>query len=148
MNPIPLTAADFPVFFRELWGANREPFPWQREFARRLCAGQVPDYVAVPTGSGKTACLDAAVFALAVQAALPIAERTQGRRIFFIVNRRVIVDEAYIRAGEICRKLNEVSADSVAGRVAAGLRDLSGEADAPPLMRAQLRGGVYRDWSW
>src|SRR6266498_620349 len=88
MNPPPLAATDFSAFFSELWGSDCDPFPWQREFARRLCAGQVPDYVAVPTGSGKTACLDAAVFALAVQAALPMAERTQGRRIFFIVNRR------------------------------------------------------------
>src|SRR5437773_11250975 len=69
MNPPTLAADNFSAFFREVWGADCDPFPWQREFARRLCAGQVPDYVAVPTGSGKTACLDAAVFALAVQAA-------------------------------------------------------------------------------
>ena len=147
MNP-PLTAGDFSAFFRELWGADCDPFPWQREFARRVCAGQMPDYVAVPTGSGKTACLDAAVFALAVQAALPMAERTQGRRIFFIVNRRVIVDEAYERTGKLCKKLREASPDSVAGRVAAALRKLSGEAEAAPLTRAQLRGGIYRDRSW
>ena len=88
----PPTTDDFPAFFHEAWG--RDAFPWQEEFARRLCDGRWPKYVAAPTGSGKTACLDAAVFALAVQAALPIHERTAGRRIFFIVNRRVIVDEA------------------------------------------------------
>lgn len=148
MKPTSLTADDFSAFFCELWGAARDPFPWQREFARRLCIGQMPDYVAVPTGSGKTACLDAAVFALAVQACMPMAERTQGRRIFFIVNRRVIVDEAYDRAGEICQKLREASPQSVAGRVAAALRTLSGEPDGAPLTRAQLRGGIYRDRSW
>lgn len=148
MNPPPLTADDFSAFFRELWGPDRDPFPWQREFARRLCAGQVPDYVAVPTGSGKTACLDAAVFALAMQASLPMAERTQGRRIFFIVNRRVIVDEAYDRAGKLCKKLRDAACDSVAGRVAAALRKLSGESQSVPLTRAQLRGGIYRDRSW
>jgi CRISPR-associated endonuclease/helicase Cas3 len=148
MNMPTLTSDDFPEFFRELWGAECDPFPWQREFARRLCAGQVPDYVAVPTGSGKTACLDAAVFALAVQAALPMAQRTQGRRIFFIVNRRVIVDEAYDRAGELCKRLRDASPGSVAGRVAAALRGLSGESEAAPLTRAQLRGGIYRDRSW
>ena len=148
MNPSPLTPDDFSAFFRELWGADCDPFPWQREFARRLCAGQVPDYVAVPTGSGKTACLDAAVFALAVQAALPMAERTQGRRIFFIVNRRVIVDEAYERAGKLCKKLRDAAPDSVAGRVFSALRGISGESVAAPLTRAQLRGGIYRDRSW
>lgn len=148
MNPPPLTADDFSVFFRELWGTGCNPFPWQREFAGRLCAGQVPDYVAVPTGSGKTACLDAAVFALATQASLPIGKRTHGRRIFFIVNRRVIVDEAYDRAGRLCKKLRDAASSSVAGRVAAALRELSGEIEAAPLTRAQLRGGIYRDRSW
>jgi len=148
MNPSPLTADDFSAFFRELWGAERDPFPWQREFARRLCVGQAPDFVAVPTGSGKTACLDAAVFALAMQAALPVADRTQGRRIFFIVNRRVIVDEAYERAGELCKKLRVAAPDSVAGRVTAALRGLSGDSEAAPLNRVQLRGGIYRDRSW
>lgn len=148
MNPPFLTADDFSAFFRELWGSDCDPFPWQREFARRLCAGKVPDYVAVPTGSGKTACLDAAVFALATQAALPMAERTQGRRIFFIVNRRVIVDEAYDRAGKLCKKLGDAASESVAGRVAAALCKLSGEVEAVPLARAQLRGGIYRDRSW
>ncbi len=148
MNLPTLTADDFPAFFRELWGTGCEPFPWQHEFARRLCAGKAPDYVAVPTGSGKTACLDAAVFALARQAALPLAERMQGRRIFFIVNRRVIVDEAYERAGMLCKKLREAASESVVGRVAAALRKLCGEIGAAPLTRAQLRGGIYRDRSW
>ena len=147
MNPSTLTADDFSEFFRELW-TDCDPFPWQREFARRLCAGQVPDYVAVPTGSGKTASLDAAVFALAVQSALPITARTQGRRIFFIVNRRIIVDEAYERAGVLCQKLRTATPDSVTGRVAAALRGISGKSGAAPLARTQLRGGIYRDRSW
>ncbi len=146
MNP--LLADDFTAFFRELWGADFDPFPWQHEFARRICAGQVPDYVAVPTGSGKTACLDAAVFALAVQASLPMTKRTQGRRIFFIVNRRVIVDEAYDRAAKLCKKLRDASTGSLVGRVAEALRKLTGDTEATPLTRAQLRGGIYRDGSW
>lgn len=148
MNPPKLTCDDFSRFFKELWGADCDPFPWQNEFARRLCEGRAPDFVVVPTGSGKTACLDAAVFALALQSSLPVAQRTQGRRIFFIVNRRVIVDEAYDRAGKICQKLREATPDSVSGRVAMALRELSGETDADPLARVQLRGGIYREQGW
>lgn len=144
----PLQTDDFADFFRELWGENREAFPWQKAFARRICAGEWPKYVAAPTGSGKTACLDAAVFALALQAGLPAQERTAGRRIFFIVNRRVIVDEAYRRAGELCQKLIEAAPDSVVGRVATALRSLSGQSAAYPLSRTQLRGGIYRDRGW
>lgn len=146
MNTPALSANDFPAFFRELW-AN-EPFPWQADFASRIVDGAWPKYVAVPTGSGKTACLDAAVFALAAQSHLPPESRTVGRRIFFIVNRRIIVDEAYYRAGQLCQALVDAAPDSVIGRVAAALRSLSGREDARPLARTQLRGGIYRDRSW
>ncbi|MCX6858604.1 MAG: type I-U CRISPR-associated helicase/endonuclease Cas3, partial [Verrucomicrobia bacterium] len=147
MNPSTLTGDDFADFFRELW-AGCDPFPWQSDFAQRLCDGKAPSYIAVPTGSGKTACLDAAVFALAVQAVLPAPKRTQGRRIFFVVNRRVIVDEAYERAGVICDKLRTATAGSVTERVAVALRGISGDAETVPLARVQLRGGIYRDRSW
>ena len=143
-----LQTDDFPIFFRELWGEDRDAFPWQKEFARRICVGEWPKYVAAPTGSGKTACLDAAVFALALQAGLPAQERTAGRRIFFIVNRRVIVDEAFRRAGELCQKLIDAAPNSVVGRVATALRSLGGQSDGHPLTRTQLRGGIYRDRGW
>jgi CRISPR-associated endonuclease/helicase Cas3 len=144
----PLQIDDFPAFFSELWGQGREAFPWQKEFARRISTGQWPKYVAAPTGSGKTAAIDAAVFALALQAQLPAQERTAGRRIFFIVNRRVIVDEAYRRAGELCQKLLDAVPNSITGRVACALRSLSGETSGHPLTRTQLRGGIYRDRGW
>ena len=143
-----LTAEDFPAFFRELWGNDRDPFPWQKEFARRVCAGEWPKYVAAPTGSGKTGCLDSAVFALALQAGLSAPERTAGRRIFFIVNRRVIVDEAYERAGKLCQGLIDASPESVVGRVASALRSLTGRSTSDPLIRSRLRGGIYRDRGW
>jgi len=164
----PLTVDAFAEFFRALWGYD--PFPWQVAFAARVCAGKAPDYVTVPTGSGKTACLDAAVFALAVQASLPPAERTAGRRIFFIVNRRIIVDEAFDRAEnhlvpalvnpskylnarevkkEVDKRMTEAEkakAIAILRAVAVALRSL-GDNDEP-LACVQLRGGIYRDRAW
>jgi len=164
----PLTADAFAEFFRALWGYD--PFPWQIAFAARVCAGEAPDYVTVPTGSGKTACLDAAVFALAVQASLPPAERTAGRRIFFIVNRRIIVDEAFDRAKnhlvpalvnpskylnarevkkEVDKRMTEAEkakAIAILQAVAVALRSLSDNDE--PLACVQLRGGIYRDRAW
>ncbi len=153
MNPpTALTAEMFGDFFRALWGKDKDPFPWQQDFAQRVCAGQTPDYVTVPTGSGKTACLDAAVFALAVQAARPVAERSAGRRIFFIVNRRIIVDEAYERAKTLAAKLSaalkEAAPDNIVAQVAGNLKHLAGEDADTPLACAQLRGGIYRDRAW
>jgi len=169
-EPLPISAESFSAFFQALWGY--EPFPWQVEFAKRVCAGAPPDYVTVPTGSGKTACLDGALFALAVQAARPPEERTVGRRIFFIVNRRIIVDEAYERASRHLlpalrnpekylakreadkpegKRLSEsklAEAAATLNQVAWWLRQLAGGEDAEPLACAELRGGIYRDRAW
>jgi CRISPR-associated endonuclease/helicase Cas3 len=150
-SPAPLSPESFAEFFHALWGYN--PFPWQKDFAARLCAGLPPDYVTVPTGSGKTACLDAAVFAMAVQASRPAAERTAGRRIFFIVNRRIIVDEAFERAKKLSEKLSDslktgADQNSPLAKVAAWLRHLAGGMSETPLTCAELRGGIYRDRAW
>jgi len=149
-SPSALSPDQFAEFFKALWGFD--PFPWQQDFANRVCAGQAPDYVTVPTGSGKTACLDAAVFALAVQSAQPPEERTAGRRIFFIVNRRIIVDEAYDRARKLAANLVDALAagpqNSIIAQVAANLMHLAGSGADAPLACSQMRGGIYRDRAW
>src|SRR5580700_2984161 len=94
MNP--LTVGDFESYFRELYG--RDPYDWQCRLAERVIGRGWPGAIDLPTGSGKTSCLDIAVFALACQSTWEKAERTAARRIFFCVNRRVIVDEAHQRA--------------------------------------------------
>ena len=141
---------DFEVLFRALHGC--EPYDWQRRLAERAVAGDWPPAIDLPTGSGKTSCLDIAVFALACQASLGPSERTAARRIVFCVNRRVIVDEAFDRAKQIAQKIAEAEGDSssVLGRVAAALRSLSTlpKASAPPLDVLELRGGIYRDNRW
>jgi len=140
-----LKPGDFDEFFRELHG--RGPFPWQERLAEKVCAGRWPDYLGLPTASGKTACIEIAVFALAFQAGRPAHERTAARRMFFAVDRRVIVDEAYERALKLARKLAEAEG-GVVKTVADRLRSLSGDDSTPPLDCCQLRGGIYRDDSW
>jgi CRISPR-associated endonuclease/helicase Cas3 len=149
-----LSTDRFPEFFRELHG--RDAYSWQVRLAARAVDGEWPDAINLPTGSGKTACIDIAVFALACQAARDLAERAAPRRIFFCVNRRVIVDEAYQRARRIAKKLWEAerglaSVSPVLIEVAAALRLVAGtnhEVDAPPLDVLELRGGIYRDNQW
>lgn len=138
----------FSEFFRALWGYD--PFPWQAALAEQVQRGVWPDYLAVPTGSGKTACLDIAVYTLAVQATMPPEQRTVGRRIFFIVNRRVIVDEAFSRAEKIKRLLDSTDSAPAIRTIAEALRSLSPNdpENAPPLDVVQLRGAIYRDNRW
>ncbi|MBM3521086.1 MAG: type I-U CRISPR-associated helicase/endonuclease Cas3, partial [Alphaproteobacteria bacterium] len=131
-----LTADQFAEFFEQLHG--RDPFPWQEDLARRVCGEGWPAVIDLPTASGKTACIDIALFALACAPENP-------RRIFFVVDRRIIVDEAYERVKRISGRLRDAN-DGALGLVSRRLREISGSED--PLHVFQLRGGIYRDQSW
>jgi len=128
----------FEQFFEAAWGTK--PFPWQERLANRVLQGDWPESIGLPTAAGKTALIDIAVFALAMRA--PRA----GRRIFFVVDRRVIVDEAAKRAEQLADKLCKAAPASDLGKVAQALRDLGGMPN--PLVTAILRGGIPRDDSW
>lgn len=134
----------FPDFFRALW-PGRDPFPWQTMLAERGLAGEWPEAISLPTASGKTACLDAALYSLAMQADLPLAERTAPRRIWFVVDRRIVVDEAHARALKLSKKLTNAKS-GILRTVADRLRSLSGTDR--PLAVAKLRGGSRRDDTW
>ena len=140
---IPLTAGSFPDFFQALHGCD--PFPWQSRLATQVLASGWPSVIAMPTGSGKTACLDVAIFALAAEVGME-QPRRQARRIFFVIDRRIVVDEAYSRAKRIAARLAEAK-DGLLAQVADRLRALAGP-DEVPLATAILRGGIYRDDRW
>ncbi len=137
------TFPSFSEFFLALWGY--EPFPWQRMLAERLLEEKWPKAIDLPTASGKTACIDVAVYALATQAGNPVWERTAPRRIWFVVDRRIVVDEAFERAREIAEKLRKAK-DGPLKVVADCLREVSGAER--PLAVGRLRGGVLRDDGW
>jgi CRISPR-associated endonuclease/helicase Cas3 len=151
----PPGGSDFERYFDALHG--HPPYDWQTRLAARAVEGNWPPSIDLPTGSGKTACIDIAVFALACQAGRPVAKRVAPRRIFFCVNRRVIVDEAHERAVRIAQALwhaerGQGPVSPVLRSVAAALRALAGadsdENAPPPLDVLELRGGIYRDNRW
>ena len=152
-----MTPEDFTEFFAALW--DKSPFCWQRELAKRVLEREAtpaswPDAIALPTASGKTACIDVALFALAAQASRldPRRRITAPRRIFFVVDRRVIVDEAHERALRLARKLGRAE-DGILKAVADDLRRIAhgaatGFERERPLAVHVLRGGLYRSEAW
>ena len=174
MTPDDPYATDFAEFFVALWG--KRPFCWQKDLAKRVLECEAasadlpgvdapsgasgamssswPDAIALPTASGKTACMDIALFALAAQAARLDSGQaiTTPRRIFFVVDRRVIVDEAYERARRLAEKL-EQAVDGILKVVADDLRRIAhgaatGFGGERPLAVYALRGGMYRSEAW
>ena len=139
--PPPLDPGDFPAFFRAVHG--HDPFPWQERLARLVAGKGWPSVVDLPTGTGKTAALDVAVFALALDASR--TPRSAPLRIVYVVDRRTIVDQAYERARTIQRGLAGAS-DGVVRRVRECLSRYG--HDGVPLRTALLRGGIAHDDMW
>lgn len=133
---------DFSDFFRELHRFN--PFPWQRELARLVCGGSDWPPLNLPTSAGKTAVMDIALFHLALEADKSPSERRAPRRIFFVVDRRLVVDEAANRANHIAERLSTAQKGSgILHSVAERLKKISGTDK--PLSVLRLRGGVPRE---
>lgn len=132
-----LTGDDFAAYFREVHG--HPPFPWQERLTRQVLeSGQWPDVIDLPTGTGKTAVLDTAVFSLAAR------PDVFPRRVVFVIDRRIIVDQVYERAGLMQKRIKSAGA-GVLRRVRDGL----GVADEErPLGVAALRGGIPIDNEW
>ena len=144
---LPPTPA-FAQFYRAI--NARDPFPWQSRLAAGVAATeQWPAEVGVPTGLGKTACLEIAIWWLASQADRPPGERTAPTRIWWLVNRRLLVDSTSEHAESISTALSDPeqfeltgSSADVITAIADRLRSLAADPAAAPLDVIRLRGGV------
>ncbi|APR87005.1 CRISPR-associated helicase Cas3 [Minicystis rosea] len=137
-----LSPADFSAYFQAIHGSA--PFPWQARLLERVAReeGEWPALLNLPTGTGKTAALDVAIFHLALDPA------KAPRRIVLVVDRRTVVDQAFTRAQKIAKALEDAE-DGVLKVVADRLRNLVDDDERKqPVAVAQLRGGVPRDDGW
>jgi CRISPR-associated endonuclease/helicase Cas3 len=137
-----MMASDFAAFHTAVHG--RPPFDWQQRLVKQIVGERCwPRVLDLPTGAGKTTCLDIALFALALDAK---SERPWcARRIAMVVDRRVVVDQVAERGRQLANALLQPTAPIVE-EVAASLRSLSHEA--APLAVYTLRGGMPKDDGW
>ena len=132
-----LKPENFTSFFREVHDQN--PFPWQQRLTSQvLNSGTWPKVIDLPTGTGKTAVLDTAVFALATQ------PTKSPRRVVFVIDRRIVVDQVYKRAQQIRDRVKR-GESPILRKVRDQLEALS---PGEPLGVAALRGGVPMDNDW
>lgn len=121
-----MSLPSFEGFYHAIHG--HRPFPWQCRAAKRL-ACRTTFAVAVPSGLGKSSLVDAAVWA---------AARKAWRRIIFVIDRRLVVDEVYKNAQLIKKKLQQSQDSDLLA-----LRKHLGEIQV-----VRLRGGVFGDDDW
>lgn len=135
-----MTFPNFARFFQLCH--DHSPYRWQTRLAAQVLADkQWPCALDLPTGSGKTSAIDIALYALAFAA----HQGQRGlfpRRIVFVVDRRVLVDQAY-RHGE--RLLHRIATAAELSSVRRALSELC--PDEPP-RSLRLRGACPTDPRW
>jgi CRISPR-associated endonuclease/helicase Cas3 len=85
------------------------PMPWQAALAAQVLKEGWPAGIGVPTSLGKTATIDIAVWAIARESHLEPSARLHPTRIYYAVDRRLLVDEASEKSEELARLLNDPS---------------------------------------
>lgn len=93
------------------------PFPWQSCLASRVKSGKPPKEITAPTGAGKTAVIAVWLWAHDVGLQLPT-------RLFYVIDRRILVDSVSTYAESLCQKLEK------------------------PVQIVRLRGGQTADSCW
>jgi len=137
-----LAPSDFSTFFEEVYGP--EPFPWQKRLLEQVAeTGAWPDTLHLPTGSGKTAAIDIAIFHLALEADRG-SDRRAPVRIAFVVDRRLVVDDAYARAKKLKTALIAATPGSTTALVAERLARLGGSGLHRAVVSAEAGAGGSR----
>jgi CRISPR-associated endonuclease/helicase Cas3 len=141
-----LSTSDFGAFHAGVHG-GRQPFGWQQRLLEQIVHDKAwPRVLDLPTGSGKTTCIDIALFALALDAENDLTARWCPRRIAMVVDRRIVVDQVAERGRSILRALM-TSGDRIVVEVAGRLRSLTRTGEEP-MGVFTLRGGMPKDDGW
>jgi CRISPR-associated endonuclease/helicase Cas3 len=137
-------------FFESNYRRLREqgPMKWMVRLFLQLTEGRWPRLVDLPTGAGKTDLVVIWALALAWYGLDPETRTPVPRRLVWIVNRRVLVQQVFDLARELQDKLSVVVAAACElSEVREGLARLSGSAGQ--LFRVvQLRGQLVDDREW
>ncbi|MGE3746024.1 MAG: type I-U CRISPR-associated helicase/endonuclease Cas3 [Sphingomonadaceae bacterium] len=119
----------FSTAFRALQG--NEPYRWQQRMFDQICQHGIPSGLDLPTGLGKTSVMTIWLIGRAFGAKLP-------RRLVYVVDRRVVLDQATEEAEKLRRAL-EGGASYLKARLGLGTRNL-------PI--CTLRGAHCDDREW
>ncbi len=142
-----LSVDDFDAFHVAVHGKDKRAFDWQNRLLRQIVDERAwPRVLDLPTGAGKTTCIDIALFALALDAHEP-TKRWCPRRIAMVVDRRIVVDQVAERGRKLLRALIDKTTEPVVREVSDRLRSLSKRAEEP-IGVFTLRGGMPKDDGW
>jgi CRISPR-associated endonuclease/helicase Cas3 len=141
-------SADASVFFQKyfpLLAHGNRPYVWQAALFEKLIGDDWPDSVALPTGSGKTSILQVWLLALAWSSLAGLAVKIP-RRLVWVVNRRVVVDQATDEAVAIAAALRDLQQQGD-DELIAGLRAYSHTGGLLAISTLRGERADNREWS-
>ena len=106
----------FDQYFRAVTGHT--PFRWQERLYGLFLQGSPPAACKIPTGLGKTSVIPIWLLALAEQLRSGTAGITLPRRLVYIVDRRVVVDQATEEADRLLDGFKSAASGSAPGALA------------------------------
>jgi CRISPR-associated endonuclease/helicase Cas3 len=145
-----MVAVDLLEFFRTSYlglTGHPEPFPWQESLFIKLCEDDIPKELDLPTGCGKTSAMAVWLLALARQAQAGPESISLPRRLVWVVNRRVVVDQATREAEELRQRLREARRTEL-DAVRSALRTLSATENDNLIGISTLRGQFADNAEW
>jgi hypothetical protein len=122
------------------------PMKWMRRMFLRLIGGEPPSLVDLPTGAGKTDLVVIWLVALAWYAQHRSTTKVVPRRLVWVVNRRVLVQQVYDVAESLDNALKSHSGPAV--ELASHLRSLCQQDSEGIFNVVQLRGQRLDDREW
>jgi CRISPR-associated endonuclease/helicase Cas3 len=135
-------------FFRKyfpLLAHGNQPYFWQTALFERLINDDWPDSVALPTGAGKTSILQVWLLALAWSSLAELAVKIP-RRLIWVVNRRVVVDQATDEAVAIAATLRDLQLQGD-NELIVGLQSYSQTGGLLAISTLRGERADNRDWS-
>jgi CRISPR-associated endonuclease/helicase Cas3 len=136
--------------FRKCFNAftGNDPFDWQERLLERFVSGDFPSACDIPTGLGKTHVMT--IWLIALGWWLKQTVRRLPLRLVYVVDRRVIVDQATDEAEKLLRTLDAALADesSPLHDLALTIRDASMKGGESLLALSTLRGQRADNREW
>jgi CRISPR-associated endonuclease/helicase Cas3 len=149
---MPEPNSELAEFFRSNFFAltDYSPYPWQESLFLFMVEGEQWNKlrnISLPTGTGKTAIMAIWLLALVWEAAH--AENAQGisipRRLIWIVNRRVVVDQATKEAEQLSLRINNKEKPFELAEVREALTQLSSNGSGDRLLAISTLRGQFAD---
>ncbi|HTV39275.1 MAG TPA: type I-U CRISPR-associated helicase/endonuclease Cas3 [Candidatus Sulfotelmatobacter sp.] len=123
------------------------PMKWMRRMFLQLIDGEPPSLVDLPTGAGKTELVVIWLLALAWYGLNRSEREPVPRRLIWVVNRRVLIQQVFNLADELGEKFTSEVGPGL-NEVCIGLRSLCKEGNEAVFNVVQLRGQRLDDREW